>query len=184
VNPDRLNDPSVQRFAKTVETTPDYPDGIDVLMVHEDPGEFPGSRHVNIVWEIAWTDKPESMRTLLTNAVIWASPDHIGSLIDMVAGMDIHAGIKNSLLAKLSAACNALGRGQIHTAINGLNAFINEVEAQKGKKLTDEQAEILMGAALTAIGSLSDGASPAPSKHGGIELRGKLSAVWGKIKEN
>ena len=53
-------------------------------------------------------------------------------------------GIVNSLDAKLEAAQRAYERGQRHTAVNILNAFVHEVEAQTGKHITAEAAAILI----------------------------------------
>ena len=39
-------------------------------------------------------------------------------------------------------------------AINQLNAFVNQVEAQRGKKLTEGQADYLVAEAQTIIDSL------------------------------
>jgi len=47
-------------------------------------------------------------------------------------------GICNSLQAKIKNVQKQLGKGKTKAAINDLNAFINEVEAQKGKHLTSE----------------------------------------------
>ena len=49
-----------------------------------------------------------------------------------------HQGFIQSLEAKLNAAQDALGRGQSETAANQLNAFVNELEAQKDQKITSE----------------------------------------------
>jgi hypothetical protein len=47
-------------------------------------------------------------------------------------------GLCQSLQAKLKNVQKQLDKGKTKTAINDLNAFINEVEAQKGKHLTSE----------------------------------------------
>jgi hypothetical protein len=47
-------------------------------------------------------------------------------------------GICQSLQAKLKNVQNQLGKGKTKVAINSLQAFLNEVEAQKGKHLTSE----------------------------------------------
>lgn len=84
----------------------------------------------------------------------WATPtppptpeEAIFDLIDTVETMNLHHGIENSLDAKLDAALNALddlNENNYVAAINSLNAFINAVEAQRGKKVTNEQADILV----------------------------------------
>jgi len=60
-------------------------------------------------------------------------------------------GIVNSLDATLEAAQRALGRGQPHVAVNKLNALIQEVEAQTGRHITPEGAEILIRGAEYVI---------------------------------
>lgn len=52
-------------------------------------------------------------------------------------------GILNSLDQKLEAAKKNIQKGKIKTAKNILNAFINEVEAQKGKHLSSEAYALL-----------------------------------------
>ncbi|MBI5874270.1 MAG: hypothetical protein HZB81_00190 [Deltaproteobacteria bacterium] len=59
-------------------------------------------------------------------------------------GLIDNAGIKQSLLAKLDVAENSIKRGQKQAAINQLNAFINEVNAQKGKHIKDEAFKIFL----------------------------------------
>ena len=60
-------------------------------------------------------------------------------------------GILNSLMKKLENAEAAFARGQIKTTINELNAFINEVKAQKGKHIKEEAADILINDAQSLI---------------------------------
>jgi predicted extracellular nuclease len=60
-----------------------------------------------------------------------------------------HAGLENSLLAKLRAAQAAAERGDETTKQNILEAFVNELEAQAGKALPAVQAEQLIRIART-----------------------------------
>lgn len=62
--------------------------------------------------------------------------------------------MKNSLTHELTNVIKSLEKGQNNTAINQLNAFINEVKAQRGKKLTNEQADYLITTAQTIINQL------------------------------
>ena len=71
----------------------------------------------------------------------------LDDLIALVNGLNIHHGIKNSLLAKLNAADAALAAGDTATACTKLGDFINECEAQSGKKLSVEQADELIARA-------------------------------------
>ncbi|MHC4533129.1 MAG: FIMAH domain-containing protein [Planctomycetota bacterium] len=79
-------------------------------------------------------------------------------LINTVEGMNLQQGIDNSLDAKLDAAANALddvNNNNDVAAINSLNSFINAVEAQRGSKLTDEQADTLIADAEAIIAMLT-----------------------------
>ncbi len=70
----------------------------------------------------------------------------IQDLIDKVQEMNLHQGIENSLDAKLQSAqeaLNANNNGNSSTALNKLNSFINEVEAQRGNKISNSQADEL-----------------------------------------
>ncbi|HEX9133911.1 MAG TPA: hypothetical protein VF844_16590 [Ktedonobacteraceae bacterium] len=66
-------------------------------------------------------------------------------------------GITNSLLAKLDAAQAALDRGQTSVAINTLQAFINEVQAQAGKHIVQPHAGHLIERAQLVIQALKNG---------------------------
>jgi hypothetical protein len=63
-------------------------------------------------------------------------------------------GIENSLLAKLDAAQSAYDRGQNSVAINNLQAFINEVQAQTGKHIDQLHAQHLVMHAQLVIQAL------------------------------
>lgn len=83
--------------------------------------------------------------TLTVNAVAPADPQEMTeNLIEVVGSLDLPEEIQNSLTSKLSNVIKSLEKGQSNAAINQLNAFINEVQAQSGKKLTSEQASMLI----------------------------------------
>jgi hypothetical protein len=66
-------------------------------------------------------------------------------------------GIVQSLDAKLEAAQRNVEVGQYQTAINNLQAFIHEVEAQTDIHITPDAAQLLIGDAQRIIAALSDG---------------------------
>jgi len=66
-------------------------------------------------------------------------------------------GVTNSLLAQLDAAQAALDHGQTDAAINLLNAFIHEVQAQAGKHIKQVHAEDLVMHAQLVIQALENG---------------------------
>jgi hypothetical protein len=81
----------------------------------------------------------------------------IGSLSDLVASYSIQRGIGGSLEAKLQNAQRALvaaNAGQRQDAANKLLAFINAVEAQRGKALTNAQADELVALARRIVARL------------------------------
>jgi hypothetical protein len=63
-------------------------------------------------------------------------------------------GIKNSLIRKLNNAKKQIELSQKNTAINILNAFLNEVKAQKGEHINLNFAELLIKNAQYICGHL------------------------------
>ena len=59
-----------------------------------------------------------------------------------------------TLLAKLNAALEALAGGDEAAASESLQAFLNQVEAQAGKKITQAQADELIAAANAILVAL------------------------------
>jgi hypothetical protein len=79
-------------------------------------------------------------------------------LIDTVKELNLQQGIENNLDVKLDAVLQALDDLNQHNdvaAVNALQAFINAVEAQRGKALTEAQADQLIDMAQAIISSLS-----------------------------
>jgi parallel beta-helix repeat protein len=72
--------------------------------------------------------------------------DEVTDLIPLIEDMELHDGIENSLGSKVKNALKSIDKINYKAAANQLNAFINEVEAQRGKKITTEQADILIAA--------------------------------------
>jgi hypothetical protein len=73
--------------------------------------------------------------------------EEIADLQGLLAGFNLAKGITNALNSKLRHALDAIGDGDTAAAFGSLNAFLNQVRAQKGKKLTDAQADQLTAAA-------------------------------------
>lgn len=78
----------------------------------------------------------------------------IEDLISSVGRAYFDAGIKNSLLSKLESAKNSLSNGMPSPAVNKLGAFINEVEAQYGEKVSPKAADYMIKCATKLIASL------------------------------
>jgi hypothetical protein len=69
-------------------------------------------------------------------------------------GLITSQGVANRLLAKLNAAQAALDRGQTSVAINELQAFIHEVQAQAGKHIDSMHAQHMVMHAQVVIQAL------------------------------
>ena len=66
-------------------------------------------------------------------------------LVDaLVANGSIAPELENSILAKVSAAQGSSDRDKVCTAVNELGALINHINAQKGKKISEEAATQLI----------------------------------------
>jgi len=63
-------------------------------------------------------------------------------------------GIENSLISKLTNAQQSLDNGYQEESISQLNALINEARAQRNKKLTSEQADIIIEEVLRIIAAI------------------------------
>ena len=63
----------------------------------------------------------------------------------LIRGLGLPNGLQQSLLAKLRAANAALARGATGAARNQLDALLREIQAQSGKRMTEEQALGLSG---------------------------------------
>lgn len=72
-------------------------------------------------------------------------------------GIIDNQGVTNSLLATLDAAQAAQNRGQTSEAINQLDAFIHEVQAQAGKHINPMAAQHLVMQARMVIHALQHG---------------------------
>lgn len=83
--------------------------------------------------------------------------ENLIELIELIEGLGLPKGLENSLLVKLEHAFAAIEDGDLKRACNQLKAFANEVEAQAGKKLTDDQAEELLEGAASVGESLGCG---------------------------
>ena len=73
--------------------------------------------------------------------------DQLEDLIGLIQGFNLPSGITNSLIRKLQNAIDAINASDTATACSCLTAFINECQAQSGKKLTPAQSAQLINSA-------------------------------------
>ncbi len=80
--------------------------------------------------------------------------DTFDDLPDLIRDLSLPQGIENSLISKVENALKSLENGNVEAAMNQLQAFINQVEAQRGKKIPEEDADMLIQYALNIIQKL------------------------------
>ncbi|MBT8508668.1 hypothetical protein AZH53_09650 [Methanomicrobiaceae archaeon CYW5] len=86
--------------------------------------------------------------------------DRTMALREYVIALELHQGTETSLLAKLDAALKQMEKNP-KTAANILGAFVNNVEAQDGKKIPHDAAMYMIGEANEIIAMLmEDGTAP------------------------
>ena len=78
----------------------------------------------------------------------------IQDLILDVQDLSLARGLENSLVSKLENAIKFLDKGQTKAVKNKLNAFVNQIEAQRGKKISAEGADVLIENATNLINVL------------------------------
>ena len=100
-----------------------------------------GTHTFTVVATDAWGN---SASKTVSFSVIVTSSSIENDVPQLVADGDIAANLERSLLAKLDAAAAAIARGDCLTAANIYQAFINEVQAQEGKKISTTAAQILI----------------------------------------
>lgn len=77
-------------------------------------------------------------------------------LLEEVGNSTIDKGVKNSLVQKLENVDKDLEKGHVTPAINGMGAFVNEVQAQSGKKIPADLAARWIKAAGNIIKALKE----------------------------
>jgi len=81
--------------------------------------------------------------------------EQLHALKSYIEGLNLQKGTENSLLKKIENALKSLEKGNIQSAKGQLNAFINEVNAQSGKKIPSDIAGILKVKVQEIIQSIS-----------------------------
>jgi len=106
---------------------------------------------------------------------------NIENMITQVRVLELPKGITNSMVQKLESSITSLERGQIVVAVNQLGAFVNEVNAQEGKKLSGGQVSGLMvnifATAEATARSLKDSGSTASVVAQVLKNRFNLNAL-------
>ena len=92
--------------------------------------------------------------------VCFADPGvFLADLDDLVISLDLPNGLASSLTAKLNNADKVLADSNPNNdqaAVNKLEAFINQLNALRGKKITDDDADTLIAVAEQIIDFLQN----------------------------
>ena len=100
------------------------------------------------------TDSEGASGTGTTTVTVQTPAEATTDLITRVESLELSSGIENGLTSKLDNAIEKLNKGNERTAVNQLNAFINQVKAQRGKKIPTEEADALIAMAQRIIESI------------------------------
>ncbi|HEU4884034.1 MAG TPA: hypothetical protein VFT45_17365 [Longimicrobium sp.] len=84
-------------------------------------------------------------------AQVTYTPVTLDGLCELTRQLVPHHGVANSLCVKLQAAARALARGDLDAARGSLQAYINEVNAQRGKKIAPADADTLIAIATLLL---------------------------------
>jgi PKD repeat protein len=97
------------------------------------------------------TDDDGDVGTKVATVVVQSPQQGATALVTeieaLVAAGILTGGEASSLTSSLNSVAESLADGKSSTALNQLKAFENKVEAQRGKKLTEAQATLLVAAA-------------------------------------
>ena len=94
-----------------------------------------------------WMGVVPAASTTITIRDSVGSSDKIRRLIAEIRALPIDTNVKNGLLAKLEAAVSLVDKGNLNGACGKIADFIQQVQAQSGKKLTAAQASQLIAKA-------------------------------------
>jgi len=85
-----------------------------------------------------------------------SAEDLLTDLMIVVANLNLDMGMDNSLDSKLQNALDRTQSGDVPSALGIMHAFILSIDAQRGKKLTEMQADELIAAAQEIISALEE----------------------------
>lgn len=89
------------------------------------------------------TDDYGDTNSATTSVSVLTHSEATQAIVDIVENIGLPGGTENSLISKLDSAINSIENYQDKAAKNKLNAFLNSVEAQRGKKITNDIADEL-----------------------------------------
>ena len=105
------------------------------------------------------SETPSSMETVSAGPVVTtANVDELITMVNnFVTSGEITGQAENGLLAKLETIQQKLMDGQVAPSVNEMGAFVNEVQAQAGKKISEAAATALIAKAQAVAAELMAG---------------------------
>ncbi|MFC2156874.1 PKD domain-containing protein [Acidobacteriota bacterium] len=91
-----------------------------------------------------------------TSITVISATQAAAVLVGLVNDLGLNSGLENSLNTKLTGSVDSIAKGKNNAAINKLNAFINQVNAQRGKKISAQDADRLIDLAKRIISSIQN----------------------------
>lgn len=136
------------------------------------PTDLPGDYVIELMVNDGFVSSAPDQVVLTAQTVQEAAEEVVDEIVDLVDAGEIQTGQGGALTSKIEAAIQSTDNGNTGTAINQLEAFINQVEAQRGKKISDELADELVAAAQAIIDNLAGGpaAKPAAAVASGLTM--------------
>jgi type VI protein secretion system component Hcp len=150
----------------TGEANPPFTVGYSGFVAGQGPGVLGGSLTFSTT---ATTASPPGIYTItpagLTSGnyaisfvsgtlIVLSDSQATSNVLAQIKAASIPAGIGNSLSSQLQAAIDSFNRGKASTAVNQLWAFIQHVNAQRGKQLDAALADLLIAAAQRIINAV------------------------------
>src|SRR6266404_5911177 len=123
--------------------TPAASDNCSVAGVTSSPANGSTFAIGNTAVSYVATDAAGNHATCNFTVHVNGAAEQINNLMTFVQRQSLQSRTVNSLIVKLQRAANALDRGNIKAVYANLDAFLNEANAQEGKKLTAAQADLL-----------------------------------------
>jgi len=89
---------------------------------------------------------------------IWQTKNYpLPPVLALIEELALPQGTETSLVSTINNAMKSLEKGNEGAAVNQLQAFINKVEAQRGKKISEEAADMLIAYADIVIAQIKAG---------------------------
>lgn len=138
---------SLDPDGSTVYLSMDYGDGGGSQTMDSHTYTVPGTYYARLVVHDGWG----SSATATTAITVISPVDATAELRERVVSLGLPSPVKKGLTGKLDAAVSAMSKDNRRAAVNSLNSFALKVQAQRGRSLTDAQADELIAVARAIV---------------------------------